>query len=83
MAARVCSIGCIAWVYMKNICSTIIGMAVEASDGVPHPAGQAAPFEYASLLGACCQTYVEGIHTSELILQSFSIRKGIHSFSQH
>jgi hypothetical protein len=60
---------------MKNICSTVIRVTVEATTGVPHPAGQAAPAEYASRPSAYCQTSMEGIHTSELILQSFSIKK--------
>jgi hypothetical protein len=48
---------------------------VEANAGVPHPVGFAVLARYAFRLGAYCQTSVEGIYTSELILQSFSIRK--------
>jgi hypothetical protein len=47
----------------------------ETVAGVPHPAGHAALAGYAFLLGAYGQTSAEGIHTSELILPSFSIRK--------
>jgi hypothetical protein len=43
--------------------------------GVRHPVGLAALAGHASRLGAYCQTSAEGTHTSELILQSFSIRK--------
>jgi hypothetical protein len=32
--------------------------------GVPHPAGHAALVGHASCLGACCETSIEGIHTS-------------------
>jgi hypothetical protein len=73
MAAKICPITCTAWVCMKNICSTDTRVVVEAMAGVPHPVGLAALAGYASHLGACCQTSVEGIHTSELMLQSFSI----------
>jgi hypothetical protein len=75
----VCSIAYTAWVCMKKICSTTKGVVCEATAGAPHPAGHATPAEHAFLFGACCQTFVE--HASELILQSFSIRKGIHSSS--
>jgi hypothetical protein len=40
--------------------------------GVP-----ATPAEHALHLGACSQTSVESTHTSNLTLQSFSIRKDI------
>ena len=61
---------------MRNICSIVSGVVVEATTaGVPDPTGLAALAGHASLLGACCQTSVEGILTSELILQSFIIRK--------
>jgi hypothetical protein len=43
--------------------------------GVPHPGASAYLARHAFHLGACCQTSAECIHTSELILQSFSIRK--------
>jgi hypothetical protein len=48
---------------------------VEATARVPHFVALAALAGNAFRLGACCQTSVEGIHTSELILQYFSIRK--------
>jgi hypothetical protein len=51
----------------------------EAVSDVP-PAGHAALAEHACCIGACCQTSVEDIHTSSLILQSFSIRKGNTKF---
>ena len=50
------------------------GVVGEAASVVP-PAGRAALAEHACCIGACCQTSVEDIHTSALILQSFSIRK--------
>ena len=50
------------------------GVVGEAASVVP-PAGHAALAEHACCIGACCQTSVEDIHTSALILQSFSIRK--------
>ena len=50
------------------------GVAGEAASDVP-PAGHAALAEHACCIGACCQTSVEDIHTSALILQPFSIRK--------
>jgi hypothetical protein len=49
---------------------------VEATPArVPHPAGHAALAGHASRLDAYFQTSVESIQTSELTLQSFSIRK--------
>jgi hypothetical protein len=54
-------------------------VAGEAASGVP-PAGHAALAEHAGYIGACCQTSVEDIHTSALVLQSFSIRKGNTEF---
>jgi hypothetical protein len=61
---------------MRNIYSIVIGVVGEATAaGVPHPVGHAALAGYASHLGGCCQTSVESIHTSELTIQSFSIRK--------
>jgi hypothetical protein len=51
--------------------------------GVPHLAGHAALAGCTFVLGNYGPTSVEGIHTSELILQSFSIRKGVQSSSQH
>jgi len=50
------------------------GVVGEAASVVP-PAGHAALAEHACCIGACCQTSVEDIHTSALILQPFSIRK--------
>jgi hypothetical protein len=44
---------------------------------VPHPVVLAAPAEHSFHLSTYCQTYVESIHTSDLTLQSFSIRKDI------
>ena len=55
------------------------GVVGEAASVVP-PAGHAALAEHACCIGACCQTSVEDIHTSALILQSFSIRKGNTEF---
>jgi hypothetical protein len=76
MAARVYPIACTACVCMKNICSTDIRVVVGATAGVPHLVGLAALARYASHLSTYCQTSMEGIHTSELISKSFSIRKG-------
>ena len=45
--------------------------------GVPHPRVPAALVGHAFHLGACCQTSVESIHTSDLTVQSSSIRKVI------
>jgi hypothetical protein len=52
------------------------GEAASGVAGVPPPAGHAALAEHACHLGVYCQTSVEYIHTSALILQSFIIRKG-------
>jgi hypothetical protein len=65
---------------LESACGTFallsLGVAGEAtSAGVPHPMGLAALAGHAFRLGATCQTSAEGIHTLELILQSFSIRK--------
>jgi hypothetical protein len=81
MAAKVSPIACIAWVYMKNISSTDIGGGGGGNCWGAPSYGLAALAGYASRLGACCQTSVEGIHTSQLISQSFSIRKGIERSS--
>jgi hypothetical protein len=76
MAARVYSIARTAWVCIKNICSTDNGgggggsYCCWGSSSCWH----VATAEHACLLGACCQTSIEGIHTSSLILQSFNIR---------
>jgi hypothetical protein len=56
-----------------------LGVVGEAASDVP-PAGHAALAEHACCIDACCQTSVEDIHTSALILQSFSIRKGNTEF---
>jgi hypothetical protein len=56
-----------------------LGVAGEAASDFP-PAGHAALAEHACCIGACCQTSVEDNHTSALILQSFSIRKGNTEF---
>jgi hypothetical protein len=58
----------------------VAGEAASGVAGVPPPAGHAALAEHACHLGICCQTSVEDIHTSALILQSFSIRKGYTEF---
>jgi hypothetical protein len=53
--------------------------------GVPHHVGLAALAGHAFRLGARCQTSVEGTHTAELILKSFSIIKihrGLHNTEQ-
>jgi hypothetical protein len=57
----------------------VAGEAASGVAGVP-PAGHAALAEHACYIGVCCQTSVEDIHTSALILQSFSIRKGYTEF---
>jgi hypothetical protein len=51
---------------------------VATAAGVPHPRVSAALAGHAFHLDACCQTSVESIHTSDLALQSFSIRKYIY-----
>jgi hypothetical protein len=43
--------------------------------GVLHTIGLVPPAGHALCLGAYCRTSAEGAHTSELTLQSFSIRK--------
>jgi hypothetical protein len=50
---------------------------VATAAGVPYSGVSAALARHAFHLGACCQTYVESIHTSDLTLQSLSIRKNI------
>jgi hypothetical protein len=52
-------------------------VAVATAAAVPHLGVPAAPAEHAFHLCACFQTSIESIHTSDLILQSFSIRKDI------
>jgi hypothetical protein len=60
--------------------SGVAGEAASGVAGVPPPAGHAALAKHACHLGVCSQTSVEDIHTSTLILQSFSIRKGYTEF---
>jgi hypothetical protein len=48
---------------------------------VPHPVVLAALVGHAFHLGAYCHTSVESIHTSDLTLQSFNIRKDIYKSS--
>jgi hypothetical protein len=57
----------------------VAGEAASGVAGVP-PAGHTVLAEHACYLGVCCQTSVEDIHTSALILQSFSIRKWYTEF---
>jgi hypothetical protein len=52
-------------------------VVVATATEVPLPRVPAAPAEHAFHLCTCSQTSVESIHTSDLIMQSFSIRKGI------
>jgi hypothetical protein len=60
---------------MRNICSIVIGVVVATTVGVPHHVVLTALVGHAIHLDACFQTSVESIHTSDLTLQSFSIRK--------
>jgi hypothetical protein len=59
------------------------GTSAQLSSGVataaemPPPGLPAAPAEHTLHLCACSQTSVESTHTSDLTLQSFSIRKDI------
>jgi hypothetical protein len=57
--------------------STLLSLrvVVATTAGVPHPGLPAALVGHAFHLGAYCQTSVESIHTSDLTLQSFNIRK--------
>jgi hypothetical protein len=50
---------------------------VATAAGVYHLVVLAALAMHTFHLGACFQTSVESIHTSDLTFQSFSIRKGI------
>jgi hypothetical protein len=52
-----------------------LGAVVAAAVGVPHLAVLPTPSEHAFLLCAYCLTSAECNHTSELILQTCSIRK--------
>jgi hypothetical protein len=52
-------------------------VAVATAAELPPPRVPTAPAEHALHLGACSQTSVESTHTSDLNLQSFSIRKDI------
>jgi hypothetical protein len=58
----------------------VAGEAASGVAGVPPPAGHDALAEHACHLDVYCQTSMEYIHTSALILQSFSIRKGYTEF---
>jgi hypothetical protein len=61
---------------MRNICSIIIGVVVVATTvGVPPSMGLAALAGNAFHLDVYCHTSVVSIHTSDLTLHSFSIRK--------
>jgi hypothetical protein len=54
------------------------GVAVATvAAGLPPPGVPAAPAEHAMHLDTCSQTSIESTHTSDLTLQSFSIRKDI------
>jgi hypothetical protein len=44
---------------------------------VPHPEVPTALAGHAFHLGACCQTSIESIHTSDLALQTFNVSKDI------
>ena len=54
-----------------------LGVVVATAAGMPHPVVLVALTGHAFHLGTSCQTSVESIHTSDLTLQSFSIRKDI------
>ena len=54
-----------------------LGVVVATAAEVLHPRVPVALARHAFHLGACCQTSIESIHTSDLTLQSFSIRKDI------
>jgi hypothetical protein len=62
---------------MKNIFSTVIGGGGGGNGLVPHPARHVALAGYTSFLCVYGQTSTKGIQTIELILQSFSIGKGV------
>jgi hypothetical protein len=49
--------------------------------GVPHPRVPAAHAGHAFHHGDYCQTSLESIHTSDMTLQPFSIRKDIYKSS--
>ena len=51
------------------------GVAVATAAELHLPGVLAAPAEHALHLGACSQTSIESTHTSDLTLQTFSIRK--------
>jgi hypothetical protein len=59
------------------------GVAVATASEVHLPGVPAALAEHAFHLCACSETSVESIHTSDLTLQSFSIRKCIWKSSQY
>jgi hypothetical protein len=54
-----------------------LGVVVATAAEVLHPRVPVALAGHAFHLGACCQTSIESIHTSDLTLQTFSIRKDI------
>jgi hypothetical protein len=53
------------------------GVVVATPAGVPHPGVPATLAGHTFHLYACCQTSVESIHTLDLTLQSFNLRKDI------
>jgi hypothetical protein len=55
----------------------VIRVVVATAVEVPPLGVPAAPVEHAFHIDAYFQTYVESTHTSDLTLQSFSIRKDI------
>jgi hypothetical protein len=54
-----------------------------AATVVPHPTGHVVLAKNAFHLGAYYQIFVECIHTSELALKSFNIRKDLQRSSQY
>jgi hypothetical protein len=57
------------------------GVVVATAAELHLPGVPSVPAEHALHLGACSQTSVESTNTSDLTLQSFSIRKDIHKSS--
>jgi hypothetical protein len=53
------------------------GLAVATAAELPPPGVLPAPAEHVFHICACSQTSIESTHTSDLTLQSFSIRKDI------
>jgi hypothetical protein len=60
--------------------SSGVAVATAAAE-LPLPGVPAVPAEHALHLCACSQTSIESTHTSDLTLQSFSIRKDIRKSS--